>query len=257
DAMHTVIHAVNEWMSETWQFNYKDRIYATPIITLPIVSRAIEELEWVVERGARVVLIRPAPVPGLRGMRSFGLPEFDPFWERVQAERVVVTMHASDSGYARHVGEWEGGGEYKPFQPSPLRSYWNVAHQPMADALAALTCHGALTRFPDLRIASVENGSDWLASTLTQLAGVYKKMPQLFGEDPLESVRRCFYISPFWEDDIGELAKLLPMEHLLFGSDYPHPEGLREPLSYVDHLEGLSDADIRNVMGANLARLVA
>ncbi|MCU1429735.1 MAG: amidohydrolase 2, partial [Actinomycetia bacterium] len=41
DAMHTVIHAVNEWMSETWQFNYKDRIYATPIITLPIVSRAI------------------------------------------------------------------------------------------------------------------------------------------------------------------------------------------------------------------------
>jgi predicted TIM-barrel fold metal-dependent hydrolase len=257
DAMHTVIHAVNEWMFETWQFNYKDRIYATPIITLPIVSRAIEELEWVLERGARVVLIRPAPVPGLRGMRSFGRPEFDPFWERVQAERVLVTMHASDSGYARHVGEWEGGGEYKPFQPSPLRSYWNVAHQPMADALAALTCHGALTRFPDLRIASVENGSDWLAFTLTQLAGVYKKMPQLFAEDPLESVRRCFYISPFWEDDIAALAKLLPMEHLLFGSDYPHPEGLREPLSYVDHLEGLSDADIRNVMGANLARLVA
>src|SRR5439155_10988736 len=138
---HAVIHSLNEWMYETWQFNYEDRIFATPVITLPIVERAIQELEWVLERGARVVLVRPAPVPGLRGTRSFGLPEFDPFWQRVQAERVLVTMHASDSGYARQVGEWDGAGEYRPFQPSPLRSYWNLAHQPMADALAALTCH--------------------------------------------------------------------------------------------------------------------
>lgn len=256
DAMHVVIHAVNEWISEVWQFNYRDRIYTTPIITLPIVEKAIQELEWVLDHGARVVLIRPAPVPGLHGTRSFGLPEFDPFWERVQAEQVLVTMHASDSGYARHVGEWDGASEYKPFQPSPLRSYWNLAHQPMADALAALACHGTLTRFPDLRIASVENGSDWVAPLLSQLADVYKKMPQRFGEDPLESIRRCFSISPFWEDDIAALSDLLPMEHILFGSDYPHPEGLRDPLTYLDHLEGLSDHDVANVMGANLERLV-
>jgi hypothetical protein len=52
---HEVIHALNQWLYETWQFNYEDRIFATPVITLPIVERAIEELEWVVERGARVV----------------------------------------------------------------------------------------------------------------------------------------------------------------------------------------------------------
>jgi predicted TIM-barrel fold metal-dependent hydrolase len=256
EAMHAVIHAVNEWIFETWQFNYKDRIYTTPIITLPIVERAIEELDWAVARGARVVLIRPAPVPGYRGMRSFGLPEFDPLWDRIQAEGILVTMHASDSGYARQVGEWDGASEYKPFQPSPLRSYWNLAHQPMADALAALVCHGALARNPKLRIASVENGSDWLAPLFPQLTGLFKKMPQLFVEDPIESIRRCFYISPFWEDDIAALSKLLPMEHLLFGSDFPHPEGLHDPLSYIDHLDGLSDDDVRNVMGANLARLV-
>ena len=54
-----------------------DRIF-TPVITLPIVDRA-EELEWCLERGARTVLVRPAPVPGFRGSRSFGLEEFDPF----------------------------------------------------------------------------------------------------------------------------------------------------------------------------------
>src|SRR5580700_11384386 len=74
---HAVIHSLNEWMHETWSFDYEGRIFATPVITLPIVEKAIEELEWVVERGAKAVLIRPAPAWGERGPRSFGLPEFD------------------------------------------------------------------------------------------------------------------------------------------------------------------------------------
>ena len=51
-ATHTVIHALNEWMYDHWTFNFQDRIFPTPVITLPIVEKAIEELEWVVERGA-------------------------------------------------------------------------------------------------------------------------------------------------------------------------------------------------------------
>ncbi|MEZ5165469.1 MAG: hypothetical protein R2695_02895 [Acidimicrobiales bacterium] len=50
-ATHAVIHALNEWMFEHWTFNFDDRIFPTPVITLPIVERAIEELEWVLERG--------------------------------------------------------------------------------------------------------------------------------------------------------------------------------------------------------------
>ena len=63
EATHTIIHALNQWLDETWTFDYKGRIFTTPIITLPIVDRAIDELNWVVERGARAILIRPAPVP--------------------------------------------------------------------------------------------------------------------------------------------------------------------------------------------------
>src|SRR4051794_1166202 len=48
---HAVVHALNEWMHETWTFDYQNRIYSTPVITLPIVEKAIEELEWVVARG--------------------------------------------------------------------------------------------------------------------------------------------------------------------------------------------------------------
>ncbi|WP_242423766.1 amidohydrolase family protein, partial [Frankia sp. EI5c] len=117
DLVHAVVHSLNEWLYETWQFNYADRIFTTPVITLPIVERAIEELEWVLERGAKVVLIRPAPVPGLRGPRSFGLPEFDPFWERVQEADILVALHSSDSGYARYSSDWMGRNrEMLPFQ---------------------------------------------------------------------------------------------------------------------------------------------
>ena len=108
-ATHVVVHALNQWMHEQWTFNFENRIFPTPVITLPIVDQAIEELEWVVERGAKAILVRPAPVPDFGGRRrSFALPEFDPFWEKVVEADVVVGMHASDSGFQRYVNEWEG-----------------------------------------------------------------------------------------------------------------------------------------------------
>ena len=94
-AIHVLIHALNQWLDEVWGFNYQNRIFTTPVITLPIVEKAIEELEWAVKRGARCILVRPAPVPGFRGPRSFALPEFDPFWERVVEHDLLVGMHST------------------------------------------------------------------------------------------------------------------------------------------------------------------
>ncbi len=54
-------------------------------------------------------------------------------------------------------------------------------------------------------------------------------------------IKRNIYISPFWEEDLGALAELLGAEQVLFGSDYPHPEGLADPASYVDELAGVPD----------------
>ena len=252
---HAVVHALNQWMYETWSFDYEGRIFATPVITLPIVERAIEELEWVLERGAKAILIRPAPPSGVRGPRSFGLPEFDPFWEKVAESGVLVGMHSSDSGYDRYTNDWMGNdSEMLPFQPQAFRmlSQW----RPIEDAVAALICHGALSRHPTLKVAVIENGSSWVAPLLGNLADVYKKMPQDLLEDPVEVFKRNIYVSPFWEEDLGALAELIGTGHVLFGSDYPHPEGLADPASYVDELAGLPDESIRRIMGGNLAGLM-
>jgi predicted TIM-barrel fold metal-dependent hydrolase len=256
DATHAVIHALNEWMAEQWTFGYEGRIFPTPVITLPIVEKAIEELEWVVDHGARVVLIRPAPVPGLRGTRSFALPEFDPFWQRVVDLGVLVTLHASDSGYTRYTNEWEGvRGEFLAFRPTAFSAV-AMGHRAIEDAVTSLVCHGVLTRFPTLKIALVENGSEWVPSLLRKFEAVYGKMPQEFPEHPVTAFKRNLYVHPFHEENPVGLVKLLGADHVIFGSDYPHPEGMSDPIAFVDELDGLPDEDVRRVMGGNMVELL-
>ncbi len=255
EVTHAVIHSLNEWMHETWSFDYEGRIFSTPVITLPIVDKAIAELEWVVERGAKVVLIRPAPVPGAGGSRSMALPEFDPFWEKVVEHDVLVALHSSDSGYDRYTNDWTGqGGEFLPFQPNPFRTF--AMWRPIEDTVASLVCHGALSRFPELKIAIVENGASWVGPMLDSMAQLWKKQPQAFSENPVDIVRRNIHISPFWEEDLPALAGLLGEDNVLFGSDYPHPEGLESPRTYVDEMAGASDELTAKIMGGNLARLM-
>jgi predicted TIM-barrel fold metal-dependent hydrolase len=141
-----------------------------------------------------------------------------------------------------------------PFNPNAFRmmSSW----RPVEDAAASLICHGALSRFPDLKVAFIENGSTWVLPLMNNLKTVYKKMPQEFEEDPIEVLKRQIHVSPFWEEDLGVLADLIGPTQVLFGSDYPHPEGLANPTSYIEDMSHVPEETMRMVMGGNLARLM-
>ncbi|WP_063001925.1 amidohydrolase family protein [Nocardia mikamii] len=256
DLIHAVVHSLNQWLLEEWGFTYQDRIFTVPVVSLPIVDKAIEELDWCVEHGAKAILVRPAPVPGLRGPRSFALPEFDPFWKRVVEHDVLVTMHSSDSGYSRFNAEWEGSSlEMLPFQTNTFRM--TTEWRPIQDAVASWVCHGALFRHPELKVAVIENGASWLAPLLENLHDTYKKAPEGFGfQDPVEAVKRSIHVSPFWEEDLQAIADLIGVENVLFGSDYPHPEGLAEPARYINEIKDMPLADQEKIMGGNLARLL-
>jgi predicted TIM-barrel fold metal-dependent hydrolase len=258
-ATNAVIHSLNQWMHEHWTFNYEGRIFPTPIVNLALVDRAIDELEWVLERGAKVILVRPAPAWGFKGPRSPALPEFDPFWSRVADADILVGMHASDSGYQRYVNEWEGvtTGEMLPFKnTSAFEAIVGHMSRPIVDTMASLIGHGLCTRFPTLKFAPVENGSGWVRGLLADLGNTYSFSPRLFEEDPVEVFKRNIYIHPFHEEDPRGLIQLLGEDNVLFGSDFPHPEGLADPISFVDELSGLDDRVVRKVMGGNLARLM-
>jgi predicted TIM-barrel fold metal-dependent hydrolase len=259
-ATHVVIHALNQWMYEHWTFNYEDRIFPTPVITLPILDRAIAELEWVLERGARIILIRPAPVPGYPTPRSMALPEFDPFWELVAEADIAVGLHSSDSGYQRYLNEWEGLGndEFQAFAGgSPFAAIVEKGHRSIVDMMASAVGHGLCSRFPTLKLLPVENGSGFVRPLLNQMEIAYRANPQMFEEHPVEVFKRNVYVHPFHEeDDTVGLVKLLGADHVIFGSDYPHPEGMSDPITFVDELDGLPAEDIAKIMGGNLDRLM-
>ena len=259
-ATHVVVHAFNRWLHEQWSFDYEGRIFATPVITLPIVERAIEELAWVVERGARAILIRPAPVPDFNGRRrSFALPEFDPFWEAVQQADVMVGLHSSDSGFQRYLNEYEGwGDEFLPFQGarSAFSALVNADSRTVTDVVSSIVGHGLATRFPKLRFLPVENGSAWVRPLVQKLQRVYERDRSLFDEDPMVAFERCIWIHPFHEEDPVGLAELIGVDNVVFGSDYPHPEGMYDPVTFVDELASLPASDQAKIMGGNLARLM-
>src|SRR5579884_4122090 len=257
ELIHVVVHALNQWLDEVWGFNYKGRIFTVAVVTLPIVEKAIEELEWVVGRGARAILVRPAPVPGYRGPRSFALPEFDPFWEAVVDKGVLTVMHASDSGYQRYLNEWEGRqGEMEAFGDLGLFQAAAMGHRAVEDAAISLVAHGCLTRHPDLRIVFVENGSEWVRPVLHHLDRVHDRTKGRWPEHPVEVFKRQLWIHPFHEEDPVGLIKELGADRVVFGSDYPHVEGMSDPLSYVDELKGISEEDVRKIMGGNMMELL-
>jgi predicted TIM-barrel fold metal-dependent hydrolase len=249
------VHALNRWILDDWTFNYQDRIFAVPIVTLPILDKAIAELDWCLEHGARTILVRPAPVAVPGGSRSFALPHFDPFWQRVVDADIPVTFHSSDSGYSRYQADWTGPEEYLPFRMDAFRMM-TLHHRAIQDAVSSMTCHGLLTRFPDLKVMLIENGAEWVPPLLHNLEDTYRKVPQLFDEDPIEAFKRNVYIAPFHEDDVAGLAEIMGTSHILFGSDWPHPEGLAEPRSYIERLAAsFPEPDVAAIMGGNVARL--
>jgi predicted TIM-barrel fold metal-dependent hydrolase len=255
DAVALTFRAFNQWLDEDWGVNYEGRIFAAPYIPMCSPEMAIRELDWALARGARVVCMRPAPAWTATGPRSPGDALFDPFWARANEAGVAIVIHAGDSGYSSNGYARDGfgatfdGGGWKP----SIKSFniERAAH----DFLITLVFEKLFDRFPNLRVASVENGSDYLADLFKKLRSTAKKMPGYFKEDPVDTFRRHVWINPFWEDDVYEITELMGPERVIFGSDWPHIEGMPQPLDYVAELANFDPATKRRILRENTREL--
>jgi predicted TIM-barrel fold metal-dependent hydrolase len=257
DVSAALFHSLNRWAAEEWGFARENRIYTVPFICLTDVNAAVKELEFVLEQGARVVNIRPAPVPDIRGSRSFGFEEYDPFWARVADAGIFVTMHGSDSGYDRITNWWTGNSrEQVAFDFNPFKTTVDLIGRAISDSVAALICHGVFDRHPKLKVVSVENGATWVRPLLHRLGQAYGKMPTAFKRDPRDVFQEHIYVAPFYEDDLAELRKDIPVERMVFGSDFPHAEGLSNPLEYLEEFRDFSDSEVEKVFSSNMKNLL-
>ena len=95
EAMYANVASYNRWFNETWGFNYQDRIYATALLSLRDLDKAVENAEDIINRGAKAVLLPTGPANG----RSPGDPYFDPVWSRLNEAGVVIAMHIMPNWY--------------------------------------------------------------------------------------------------------------------------------------------------------------
>ena len=178
-------------------------------------------------------------------------------WSRINDAGITVVVHAGDSGYSTH------GYADRPFSTGGLStagytgpSIGNFSIERAAqDWLIQAVFQKIFDRFPNLRFASVENGSDFLAPMFRKMDQTAKKSFGWFDDHPVDTFREHVWMNPFWEDDVNEVAELMGTDHVIFGSDWPHIEGLPQPLDYLVELKSFDPLDQRRILLDNVAFL--
>lgn len=253
------LKAFNRWLDDDWGLNYQGRLKGAPAITLLDIAEAIDELEYVLDRGASVVSLLFSPVNG----KSLAHPEFDPFWARVQEAGVPVAFHGSESGYNEMFSSQFGEDPRPPFNAqSPFQRACFFGERPIMDTLASLILHNLFGRFPGLQVLSVENGSTWVPYLLRVMekGAISGKYGHMLGGPlkgtPTELFRQHISVAPFDDDDIRDLIDHIGADRVLLGSDFPHPEGLVEPRAFLDAID-LSEQERHLIGRGNLEKLLS
>ena len=259
ELLYANIRSFNRWLEEDWGYGADGRIYGVPLLSLRDVDLATAELDRLLLRGARILSLRPGPAHGY----SPADPRFDPFWARVEEADCSVAFHIGESGYNEmmsvHFGE-----EANPSSHLQSAFQWSCFYgdRPIMDTMAALIFGNLFGRFPGLRVVLVENGSlfvPYLMRLMDKMGGMGRNGPWPGGrirEKPSAIFKRHVFVSPYHEEDVGALVAEIGASQVLFGSDFPHPEGLASPRDFLEGLAALGDEDVRRVMRDNARSLV-
>ena len=63
-------------------------------------------------------------------------------------------------------------------------------------------------------------------------------------------------MAPFYEDDMAMLKDTIGIDRLLFGSDFPHTEGLPDPTLFVKDIPTFDEAETKAIMRDNVLQLL-
>jgi predicted TIM-barrel fold metal-dependent hydrolase len=121
--------------------------------------------------------------------------------------------------------------------------------------MASIIGHGLATRFPQLKFMPVEYSSRWIRPFYKKLQRIYDQSPVLFDENPVDVFNRNVWVHAFHEPEPQGLIELgLPVDHIMFGSDFPHPEGMEDPLAYSAVVADLPLEEQALIMGGALEK---
>ena len=142
------------------------------------------------------------------------------------------------------VTDWLGGGENLRF-----KDYMVLSMAPQM-FLASLVHDGVFERFPGLRGGVIELGAGWVPEFLRSLDMAHrmfrKSDPSVteMSMKPSDYIRRAVKFTPFAGEDVGRMIRDAGGDLFLFSSDYPHPEGTKDPIGRFEAtMEGITDEE--------------
>lgn len=235
-----------------------------PVGFVPLVDpdRALEAMQEALALGCSAVHVPSTAA----GERSPSHPDLDPVWSELARADVPFVLHVGGGGRlldrafhnnALPVTDHLGGGEN-------IRSkdYLAISHSPSL-FLGALILDGVFDRFPNLRGAAIEEGASWVVSWMHQLDHAQRAFrrtePPLtkLEQKPSDYVRRQLKFTPFPGEPVGWMMEQAGADLFMFSSDYPHPEGGRDPLAKFEAtLERIGEDDKRRFYHGNMAALI-
>jgi predicted TIM-barrel fold metal-dependent hydrolase len=253
------IRAHNRWL-EDFCNRYPERRAGIGQIFLNDVDDAIEDVHWIKEHGLRGGILLPTVPPDVDWIKPLNHPDYDRLWAVCQDLEVPVNCH--------------GGTGSPAYAPVPSSALMMIAEVPFYGRrpLSFLLLSGVFERFPRLRFVMTEQGCSWLPGLLQQLDGILKnvrdrgaigelrfKPDAILPRTATEYVQQnvWFGVSFPHVSDVEAARSTVGLDHVMWGSDYPHDEGTypftTEALRQVFH--GWPEAEVRKVLAENVAEV--
>lgn len=247
DAYLAMVRAYNDFLAEDYCSVAPDRLIGNAVIPATGVDDAIGELKRVKDLGLRSVCL--GPFPNGTGSPS---PEDDRFWEAALELGMPLTAHASIGDRAHPLLVQSATGKF-----DLTLSMMSRTIPPPVMAIVQMVVSGVLDRFPDLRIYLAETNASWIPAVFYMMDDSYGLFRHWYGVDlemaPSEYAARHFSFGIVRDPLALKMRDLLPVEHLMWGSDFPHsvtsyPESRRW---LADIFDGVDDGLRRRVLVDN------
>jgi predicted TIM-barrel fold metal-dependent hydrolase len=222
------MEAWNRWAAEGMRPAGGGRLHPVGHVSLRNPAWLEAQLAFLAAAGVTAAMVPIGPVDG----RPFSHPDLDECWSAFEHHGVAVVFHISDGPRPFDDAWYEA--DSNPIEPLLMSAFISVT--PML-ALTDLAVGGVLARHPGLRVGLVEFTSSWFGQFLSSIDACYKfhagynGLPAgQLGFLPSEYLRRQVRVATFGFEHPARLASAFG-DLFMFGSDYPHAEGLADPLA--------------------------
>jgi predicted TIM-barrel fold metal-dependent hydrolase len=239
-----------------------DRLIGVASIPLADPEQDLQAIEEGLGFGCRAVQVPSAPANDISPTH----PDYDKVWAAVQDAGVPLLLHLGGGGRFIHpafhnngraVTDFLGGGEN-------VRAKDVMATHVAPEAfLSAFILDGLLEQFPRLMIGVIEQGAEWVVPWMHRLdrtQAAFGKIEPTIAGLPMKAsdyIRRNVRITPAPGERVGWLIEQAGPELFLFSSDFPHPEGTRDPIARFEATMGdVTEAERERFYFTNMAELL-